>query len=333
MLNKRLLWFAAIVVGLGLSVPLARHLDIQRAERPLPAATGSVAQRSDQAQLLADVRTLASPAMEGRLTGTPGHAMAQRYLLQRFQDLGLKPFGTSYVQPFSFTGKRDKTAYPNAANLVGFIPGTKSPERFMVISAHYDHLGVRDGKLHPGADDNASGVAAMLAIAAHFKAHPPRHSVVFAAFDAEELGLRGAEAFLAALPIPRQMLALNVNLDMLSHNQRDRIFVAGTAPYPQLRPYVAQAAARSNLNVHLGHDRAMWLWSGLENWNGSSDHGVFHAAGVPFLYFGIEDHADYHAPTDTFENINPAFFGKVSDLLVDVVTLLDADLARIAQEK
>jgi Zn-dependent M28 family amino/carboxypeptidase len=215
--------------------------------------------------------------------------------------------------------------YPSAVNYVGYIAGSVKPERFIVVSAHYDHLGVKDGKLHAGADDNASGVAAMLAIAQWFKAHPPRHTIVFAAFDGEEQGLQGARAFMAALPFPKAQLALNLNLDMVSRNVKSEIFVAGTHYNPSLTPLVAQAAARSTVGVKLGHDRPQQKGTS-DDWTDSSDHGPFHQAGVPFLYFGVEDHADYHGPGDTFEHIEPAFFTSVANLLVDVAATVDANL-------
>jgi Zn-dependent M28 family amino/carboxypeptidase len=290
---------------------------------PLQAATVAAASVVDGARLLDDVRTLAADEFAGRRTGTPGSQKAQAFLQRRFEALALKPFGAAYAQPFSFTA--NKTAYPSAVNYVGYIAGSIEPQRFIVVSAHYDHLGEKGGKLHPGADDNASGVAAMLAIAQWFKAHPPRHTIVFAAFDGEEQGLQGARAFLAALPFPKAQLALNLNLDMVSRNERHEIFVSGTRYHPSLIPLVAKAAARSTVGVKLGHDLPQQKGS-TDDWTNSSDHGPFHQAGVPFLYFGVEDHADYHGPGDTFAHIEPAFFTSVANLLVDVAATLDAEV-------
>ena len=297
--------------------------EIAEPATPLPAAAVAAASVVDGARLLDDVRTLAGDDFAGRRTGTPGSQKAQTFLQRRFEALALKPFGAAYAQPFSFTA--NKTAYPAAVNYVGYIAGSALPQRFIVVSAHYDHLGEKGGKLHPGADDNASGVAAMLAIAQWFKAHPPRHTIVFAAFDGEEQGLQGARAFLAALPFPKAQLALNLNLDMVSRNDRNEIFVAGTRYNPSLIPLVAKAAARSTVGVKLGHDLPQQKGS-TDDWTGSSDHGPFHQAGVPFLCFGVEDHADYHGPGDTFARIEPAFFTSVANLLVDVAATLDAEL-------
>lgn len=338
MKTSRLLRVGAVLAAAGAYFVITSNMEVGRVATSLPAARAAVAAPPavDAARLLADVRTMASPEFGGRRTGSDGSRKAQAFLQDRFEALGLKHFGAAYAEPFAFThtsikglvtpGRAFKTAYPSAVNYIGYIAGSATPERFIVVSAHYDHLGQKDGKLYPGADDNASGVAAMLAIAAWFKAHPPRHSIVFAAFDGEELGLRGARAFLAALPFPKAQLALDLNLDMVSHNDNNEIFVAGTSYTPSLKPLVAQAAARNTVNVRLGHDRPMLVAGSVEDWTGSSDHGPFHEAGMPFLYFGVEDHPDYHAPSDTFEHINPAFFTSVVNLLVDVAATLDANL-------
>ena len=313
----------------------AGKTEAARIATPLPAARLLAADAAsvDSERLMRDLHTLASPGFEGRRTASAGGLKARAYVLARFQELGLTPFGATHVQPFSFTstslkalitpGKPYKAKYADAANLVGYIKGSRLPARYIVVSAHYDHLGVREGKVFHGADDNASGVAALLALAAHFRQHPPEHSIVFAAFDAEELGKRGAEAFVASLPFPREQLVMNLNLDMLGRSDEKAIFVAGTSYTPQFTALIAQAALRSTVKVKLGHDRPMWVAGSVEDWTGSSDHGPFHEIGVPFLYFGVEDHVDYHAPTDTADKIDPGFYADVVRLVIDVARLLD----------
>lgn len=287
----------------------------------LPAAASAAPAVVDSVQLFDDVRTLASPAFEGRLIGTEGNRQAGLFVQQRFTALGLQPFGASIAQPFKAAASKRSPAV-DGVNFVGFIKGSDVPERMVLISAHYDHLGIVKGKLYAGADDNASGVASMLAVAAYFKAHPPRHTIVFAAFDGEEGGLRGAKAFLATLPFPKAQLALVINFDMVSRNDRNELYVTGTPHTPTLVPLVAAAAARHTVQVKLGHDEG----KGEENWTHASDHGPFHDAGLPFLYFGVEDHPDYHQPGDTFEHINQPFFASVANLLVDVAATADRGL-------
>ncbi len=317
----------------------AGRIETARSNTPLPTGMAGAGPVVPVAALMKDVRTLAAADNAGRGTGSAGSKLAQAYLMQRFQELGLKPFGTSYLTPFSFThtrfenlfsaGKPYKVTYPSAANVIGFIPGSMDPNRFMVVSAHYDHLGVREGVMYPGADDNASGVAAMLALAAYFKQHPPQHTVVFAAFDAEELGHHGARHFVNALPFPRGQLAFNLNLDMVSRNDSNEIWASGLHHYPALKPHVAGAASRSTVQVKLGHDKPMLLAGNVEDWTGMSDHDQFHKAGVPYLYFGVADHADYHGPGDTADKINPVFFSNVVSLLIDVAATADKHLQSI----
>ncbi len=193
-----------------------------------------------------------------------------------------------------------------------------------VVSAHYDHLGVRDGVVYPGADDNASGVAVILEVAAYCQKNPFRRSIVFAAFDAEEGGLNGARVFVAKPPVPKERIALNVNLDMVSRSDKREIFVAGTYHTPSLKPPLEAVAKRAPITVLFGHDRPKAMAGGVDDWTNQSDHGPFHAAKIPFVYFGVEDHADYHKPTDTADKINRGFFVDVAETILDAILQLDA---------
>ncbi len=325
----RLLLVLAVVGG-----GIGRVCESRRLEQALARDPGAARlARLDAARLLDDVRTLAAERFDGRRTGTDGGRLARAFVAERFEALRLAPLSGGYLQPFTFTHtsiralwRRDRPyrlAYEDAANVLGMIRGRSRPDAVIVVSAHYDHLGRRAGTLFPGADDNASGVAALLAMAAWFQAHPPEHSLLFAAFDAEELGLRGARAFVDS-PLLPQHVALDLNLDMLARGDHGRLFVAGTWQAPWLRPYVEQAARRSAIPVHLGHDRPAWLTGLSDDWTGSSDHAAFHARGLPFLYFGVEDHVDYHAPGDTFERISRDFFVQAAETVLDTLLAVDA---------
>ena len=250
--------------------------------------------------------------------------------------IGLDAAGTSgYEQPFSFTRSnprrtgpgdssgQSQTQYSDAANLVGRVIGTATGATAIVITAHYDHVGVRAGRVFPGADDNASGVAALLAVARYIVAHPPRHTMIFAALDAEELGLEGAKAFLRAPSVPRATIALNINFDMVSRSDRNEIYATGTYHYPWTRPIVEEVQRQSAVNILFGHDRPKTTPAAEDDWTMQSDHGVFHQAGLPFVYFGVEDHPDYHQPTDTADRIDPAFFRSVVEMLIDAVVTFD----------
>jgi len=271
----------------------------------------------DSARLLEDVRTLASDAFEGREAGTAGGRKAQDYIIARFEEIHLSRFGDSIRRPFLLPGGRE------AANLIGYVKGGKSPDRYIVVSAHFDHLGIRNGKIFHGADDNASGVAGLLACAAYFAAHPPQHSILFAVFDAEEKGLLGSKAFFADPPIRPDSMVVDLNLDMISRNHKSEIFASGLHQNPSLRPIVQAQQARADLKLRLGHDIP---GTGIEDWTNQSDHYNFYLAKVPYIYLGVEDHEDYHKPTDTFEKIDRDFFIAAANLTVDLATAFDRQL-------
>jgi len=272
---------------------------------------------ADTAALMRTVRVLAADSMEGRAAGTAGGARARAWLLERLRTLGVVPLGGALTQPFPLARGGE------GVNLIGVVRGTATPERYFVLSAHYDHVGVRDGRIYNGADDNASGVAAVLAIAERLRARPLGHSVILALFDAEEGGLRGARAFVASPPVPKASLLLNVNLDMVGHSDAGELYVAGTAHTPGFRPPLDSIAARAPIRLRFGHDQG----GGSDDWTTQSDHGAFHAAGIPFLYFGVEDHQDYHKPTDDPETLTPAFFGGAVATIEAAIRILDRVVA------
>jgi Zn-dependent M28 family amino/carboxypeptidase len=285
-------------------------------------------QKFDAIDLLSHVRELSSDAYAGREAGSAGNEKARAYVEAAFERAGLAHFGDDYVEPFEFTSRRDNQSYPGA-NVIGYVRGSESTDRYLVVSAHFDHLGERNGEIYNGADDNASGTAGLLLAAAYFSAHPPKHSIIFVAFDAEEKGLQGARAFVAKPPVERSEIALNINMDMISHNDRDELYAVGTHHYPFLKPYLEKVAASSDIKLLFGHDLP---GTGSDDWTGASDHGPFHSEWeLPFVYFGVEDHVDYHKPTDDYENIEPAFFIQAVDTILDAIVELDANLDSIAE--
>ena len=275
-------------------------------QAPLAAQTTATV---DSAALMAMVRVLAADSMEGRKLGTPGGARARRYLVQRLEALGIAPLGKHFEHAFAVA--KDNTT---GVNLLGLIPGSGATRRYIVLSAHYDHLGIRGGEIYNGADDNASGTAAVLAIAGSVRRRPLSHSLIIALFDGEEEGLLGARAFMAAPPVPRAAIALNLNLDMVGHSERGELWAAGAARYPALLPVLQELQAQARVHLLLGHDRPDVR--GQDDWTNESDQGAFHAAGIPFVYFGVEDHKDYHRPSDDPPTLTPVFYaGAVSTIL------------------
>ena len=154
---KFLLLAVILLASCGAALPL---------QTPKPAEAGKTTaapapKTPDSAQLLEDVRVLSADAMEGRGAGTKGGAMARAYVARRLAEAGVKPLDKSFEQAFELPARAgDALGKPRrGVNLYGYVRGSARPERFIVVSAHYDHLGVRDGVIYNGADDNASGVA------------------------------------------------------------------------------------------------------------------------------------------------------------------------------
>ena len=270
-------------------------------------------------QLLKDVKTLSSDTYEGRKTGTKGGELAKNYIGKRFKEIGLKSFPllNSYQQTFTFSGIDDPKI--NGKNVIGYIPGRSA--NIIVISAHYDHLGVINGKIFNGADDNASGVAGLLKIAAHYAKNKPNYTLIFAAFDAEEFGRKGSAYFVNHLPVDIKRIKLNLNLDMISHNDKGELYATGTYKYPQLKNYITTTIP--DLKIMFGHDNPKL---GIDDWTDQSDQSAFNAKNIPFIYFGIEDHKDYHKDSDKFENINQAFFINAANAILEITDRIDKNM-------
>ena len=321
---------AALLIAAGAAITAEQAPSVQS---PVVATGAAVAHHVDRARLMAVVTRLASEEFQGRSAGSPGGIKARQWIVEQFERIGLRPLGANgFLQPFAFVSRdRSAAGQPvqmsrDGANILGLEPGTTVGGTCIVVSAHYDHLGVRDGAIYYGADDNASGVAVLLEVARWFATHPPRHRLLFAAFDAEEQNLEGARAFVRSTLAPLKTIGIDVNLDMVSRNDRNEIYAAGTFQSPWLIPILADVQQRAAVKIMLGHDRPPREAGGLEDWTQQSDHGAFHDAGLPFLYFGVEDHADYHKPTDTADKINPAFFGDTADMIVEAVAALDVQM-------
>jgi hypothetical protein len=287
-------------------------------------ATAPAPMAVDSAALLTDLARLADDSLRGRLSGSAEIERARAYIAARFDRLGLGTVGTGRVHPFTFTRRRDSSSVA-AANVVGLVRGTTTPERYIVVTAHYDHVGVgrpvNGDSIYNGADDNASGTAALLALAEHFARQPARHSLLFVALDAEEQGLQGARAFVANPPVPKASIVLNVNMDMVSHSTRGELYAAGAAKYPQLRAPLERARAGAPVTLLLGHDTP--TPTPQDDWTMQSDQGPFHQAGIPFVYFGVEDHPDYHRPSDEVRTVTPGFYVRAVQTIGRAIRELD----------
>lgn len=316
-MNKLFLVFALLVTITALAVSgqvaVGKRVD---------SKSSAKSKYFDAAQLLRDVEYLASDELEGRSADLPSMQKARDYLEKRFKESGLKPTSNSYKQEFQITERGSDKRIPGV-NFVGQIKGKKHPDKYIVITAHYDHVGISKGEIYNGADDNASGTAALFAIAKYFGKKKPDHSLIFVAFDAEEKGLQGARHFVANLPVAKDKILLNVNMDMLSRNDKGELYAAGAFHYPHFKPTLEKAQKKAKIKLLVGHDLP---GTGREDWTFQSDHGAFHREKIPFIYFGVEDHKDYHRPTDDFANIQPEFYVKAVETVIEAVKLIDKSL-------
>ncbi|WP_169542491.1 M20/M25/M40 family metallo-hydrolase [Sphingomonas baiyangensis] len=285
----------------------------------LPLALLASSQASDP--LLTDLATLAAPRMEGRAPATRGSARARAHIIARLEAIGAAPLYARYERPFR---TRHRGRALRGTNVLAQIDGTdRDDHRVIVVGAHYDHVGMQGGRLHPGADDNASGVAALLAIAQSLADKPARHKVILAFWDAEEPGFYGARAFVADPPVPLARIALNINLDMVSRSDKGELFAVGGKTYPQLQPVLDTLANEAPIKLRFGHEGPQ---EGDDDWVELSDHAAFHAKSIPFVYFGVEDHTDYHQPGDTAGKVPVEFFRGSAATILAAVRAFDAAL-------
>jgi hypothetical protein len=261
------------------------------------------------------VTTLASPEFGGR-RGV-GILKASQYIIHAFQELGLEPlFDGRFTQDIPARQEGLVLGRNVGAKLIGSDP--KLRDEWIILAAHYDHLGVRqDGALMPGADDNATGVAMLLEVARALVKGPekPKRSVMFVGFDLEEAGLFGSRHFAEHPPVPLQQVALLVTADMIGRSLGgvcdSYVFVFGTEHAPGLRPWIDQAAARQpDLRVGL---------LGTDVIGTRSDYGPFRSREIPYLFFTTGENPDYHTPRDTADTIDYPKLQAISQVILGVM--------------
>ena len=287
----------------------------------------------DSMRVRNDIEYLASDALQGRGTGTTGNDSATAWAARRYAALGLRPVLPTFLQPFvarsAMLAHNGVVAELPSNNVVAYLPGTSATLRnqVIVVGAHIDHLGRSTaGALDPdakdairnGADDNASGTAAVLELARLLRAHPPRRSVLFVNFTGEELGLLGSQYFVEHSPVPLDSMVVMINFDMVGRLRADKVIVYGVASARELPVVLDSANAQLGLDVRRVGDGF-----------GPSDQSSFVARNVPVLHFFTDLHDDYHRATDDADKINAAGEARVIALAERVVRDIDARDARL----
>lgn len=292
---------------------------------------------ADSTAIRNDVAFLASDKLEGRGTGTPGNDSAAAWIARRYGQLRLSAPFPAYLQPFQARSAQDAHLGTSASratqNVVGLLRGTDPVlrDQYIVIGAHYDHLGrSSESSLDPGAadairngaDDNASGTATVMELARLLSANPPRRSVIFVAFSGEELGLLGSQWFVEHLPVPSTSIVAMLNFDMVGRLRDDKLIVYGTATateLPELLQTANTAAGDSRLKV-----------TGIGDGFGPSDHSSFYAKDIPVLHFFTDLHDDYHRATDDSDKLNAGGTARVVDLALRMTRAIADRPARLA---
>jgi aminopeptidase YwaD len=329
-------------LALALLVPVVGAA-CRSAERGIPTT------RLDADRIRSDIAYLADDRLEGRATGTAGNDSAAAWLARRHASLGLRSLATdtaaacrtepvppkcrTYLQRFVANGAELAHAgNPDGVptqNVVAMVRG-RDPAlagQYVVIGAHFDHLGRSiEGALDPeagtairnGADDNASGTAAILELARRLAARPARRSIIVVHFSSEELGLLGSQWYVEHSPVPLDSVDAMLNFDMVGRLRRDRLIVFGLGTASELPALVDSANLAPKLDI-----------TKMDDGFGPSDHSSFYAKGIPVLHFFTDLHEDYHRATDDVEKVDARGAARVVDLAERIVRSIADRLGRL----
>jgi hypothetical protein len=283
------------------------------------------AQTIDKSVLKKHISYLASDKLEGRGTATKGGKEAAEYIAARFKEYGLMPFNNSYLKPFTFK----KSSNPHdtstagvkerqADNVVGFLDN--KARYTIVIGGHYDHLGLGndhnsldpnpEGKIHNGADDNASGTAGVLELARYFSANRKTEpfNFLFICFSGEELGLIGSKKWCEKPDIDLGSIDYMINMDMIGrlNDSTKKLIVYGVGTSPSFVPLIDSIGTKFSIKKDS---------SGI----GPSDQTSFYLKDIPVLHFFTGQHSDYHKPSDDADKINYQREAEVLEYIIAVI--------------
>lgn len=289
---------------------------------------------------------LASDELEGREAGFQGGRIAAEYIVSNLKTMGIAPLGESYYQPFeAYNKERQKRGrfqvHPDSIaqlkkevhqklsmrNILGKIEG-KNPNEYVIIGAHYDHLGfdpMLDGdQIYNGADDNASGVSAVLQVARAFLAsgQQPERTVIFAFWDGEEKGLLGSEYFAQNWPFLKNVKGY-LNYDMIGRNSNESVPEQVDYFYTEANKAFGEWLKNDIKKYNLNLKPIYHAW---DNPVGGSDNGSFAKRGIPIIWYHTNGHPDYHMPSDHVEKIN-------WDKVVDITKASFLNMWNLANEK
>ena len=316
--------------------------NITFAQFPIERALNTINRSSAEAT----INFLASDELQGREAGFHGSRVTSEYIVSLLQWMGVSPLADSYFQLFdAYRKERQKKGrlevHPDSIaklkqevhqklsmrNVLGMIPG-KNTKEYVIVGAHFDHLGidpVLDGdQIYNGADDNASGVSAVLQIARAFLAsgQQPERNVIVAFWDGEEKGLLGSKYFVQTCPFLSQIKGY-LNFDMIGRNnkpqQPKQVVYFYTAAHPGFGDWLKEDIRKYGLQLE--PDYRAW-----ENPIGGSDNGSFAKVGIPIIWYHTDGHPDYHQPSDHADRLN-------WDKVVEITKASFLNMWKMANEK
>lgn len=316
--------------------------NITFAQSPIERALNTINRSSAEAT----INFLASDELQGREAGFHGSRVTSEYIVSLLQWMGVSPLADSYFQPFdAYRKERQKKGrlevHPDSIaklkqevhqkltmrNVLGMIPG-KNTKEYVIVGAHFDHLGidpVLDGdQIYNGADDNASGVSAVLQIARAFLAsgQQPERNVIVAFWDGEEKGLLGSKYFVQTCLFLSQIKGY-LNFDMIGRNnkpqQPKQVVYFYTAAHPGFGDWLKEDIRKYGLQLE--PDYRAW-----ENPIGGSDNGSFAKVGIPIIWYHTDGHPDYHQPSDHADRLN-------WDKVVEITKASFLNMWKMANEK
>ena len=316
--------------------------NITFAQFPIERALNTINRSSAEAT----INFLASDELQGREAGFHGSRVTSEYIVSLLQWMGVSPLADSYFQLFdAYRKERQKKGrlevHPDSIaklkqevhqklsmrNVLGMIPG-KNTKEYVIVGAHFDHLGIDpalDGdQIYNGADDNASGVSAVLQIARAFLAsgQQPERNVIFAFWDGEEKGLLGSKYFVQTCPFLSQIKGY-LNFDMIGRNnkpqQPKQVVYFYTAAHPVFGDWLKEDIRKYGLQLE--PDYRAW-----KNPIGGSDNGSFAKVGIPIIWYHTDGHPDYHQPSDHADRLN-------WDKIVEITKASFLNMWKMANEK
>lgn len=330
-MKKKLLFLGLLFVGVSTFAQTPVEKGLNSINRPSAEAT---------------IGFLAADELQGREAGFHGSRVSSEYIVSLLQWMGIQPLGESYFQPFeAYRKERQKKGRlevdPDSIaklkqevhqklsmrNVLGMIPG-KNTKEYVIVGAHFDHLGIDpalDGdQIYNGADDNASGVSAVLQIARAFalSGQQPERNVIFAFWDGEEKGLLGSKYFVQTCPFITQIKGY-LNFDMIGRNnkplQPKHVVYFYTAAHPAFGDWLKEDIKKYDLQLE--PDYRAW-----DNPVGGSDNGSFAKVGIPIIWYHTDGHPDYHQPSDHADRLN-------WDKIVEITKASFLNMWKMANEK